>query len=93
MSPEQALAERVVAGMLARDAFTRWLGAEVVETAPRRSVVRMAVGWWAKSSYTVISPPARGTRPRRALNRPAAPARAPGSGGNVRPRAARTTRW
>ncbi len=39
----RALAERVVAGMLARDAFTRWLGAEVVETAPRRSVVRMRV--------------------------------------------------
>lgn len=39
----QALAERVVAGMLARDAFTRWLGAEVVEVAPRRSVVRLAV--------------------------------------------------
>ena len=39
----QALAERVVAGMLAADAFTRWLGAEVVETAPRRSVLRMRV--------------------------------------------------
>ncbi len=42
-SGARALAERVVAGMLARDAFTRWLGAEVVETAPRRSVVRMRV--------------------------------------------------
>jgi acyl-CoA thioesterase len=39
----RALAGRVVAGMLAADAFTRWLGAEVVETAPRRSVLRMAV--------------------------------------------------
>lgn len=39
----QALAERVVAGMLEQDAFTRWLAAEVVETAPRRSVVRMLV--------------------------------------------------
>lgn len=39
----QALAERVVAGMLVRDAFTRWLGAEVVEVAPRRSVLRMRV--------------------------------------------------
>ena len=39
----QALAERVVGGMLAADAFTRWLGAEVLETAPRRSVVRMTV--------------------------------------------------
>ena len=40
---DPALAERVVAGMLERDAFTRWLGAEVVETAPRRSVLRMRV--------------------------------------------------
>lgn len=39
----RALAERVVGGMLAADAFTRWLGAEVVEAAPRRSVLRMRV--------------------------------------------------
>ena len=39
----QALAKRVVSGMLAADAFTRWLGAEVLETAPRRSVLRMPV--------------------------------------------------
>ena len=39
----QRLAERVVAGMLAADAFTRWLGAELVELAPRRSVLRMRV--------------------------------------------------
>lgn len=39
----QAIAERVVAGMLATDAFTRWLGAEVLETAAGRSVVRMPV--------------------------------------------------
>jgi acyl-CoA thioesterase len=39
----QALAERVVAGMLATDAFSRWLGVEVLEVAPRRSVLRMAV--------------------------------------------------
>ncbi len=44
MSDEaQTLAERVVGGMLDADAFTRWLGAEVLETAPRRSVVRMRV--------------------------------------------------
>jgi acyl-CoA thioesterase len=43
-SPEaQRLAERVVAGMLAEDAFSRWLGLEVLETAPGRSVVRMTV--------------------------------------------------
>jgi acyl-CoA thioesterase len=40
---EQALAERVVRGMMARDAFSRWLGIEIVEVAPRRSVVRMKV--------------------------------------------------
>jgi acyl-CoA thioesterase len=40
---DHALAERVVTAMRAADAFTRWLGAEVVETAPRRSVVRMTV--------------------------------------------------
>jgi len=39
----QALAERVVAGMLATDAFSRWLGLEVLETAPHRSVTRMTV--------------------------------------------------
>jgi acyl-CoA thioesterase len=39
----QVLAERVVYAMLAADAFTRWLSAEVVETAPRRSVLRMRV--------------------------------------------------
>lgn len=39
----QALAERVVAAMVARDAFSRWLGIEVLETAPRRSVCRMTV--------------------------------------------------
>jgi len=40
---EQALAERVVRGMMARDAFSQWLGIEIVEIAPRRSVVRMKV--------------------------------------------------
>lgn len=39
----QALAERVVAGMLAEDAFSRWLGVEVLEIAPHRSVARMTV--------------------------------------------------
>jgi len=40
---EQELAERVVHGMLAKDEFSRWLGIEAVEIAPRRSVVRMTV--------------------------------------------------
>jgi acyl-CoA thioesterase len=39
----QALAERVVAGMLAEDAFSRWLGIEVLEIAPHHSVARMTV--------------------------------------------------
>lgn len=40
---EQALAERVVKGMLARDAFSQWLGIEPLEIAPRRSTLRMSV--------------------------------------------------
>lgn len=39
----QDLAEAVVRGMLARDAFTRWLGAEVVAVAPGRCTLRMTV--------------------------------------------------
>jgi acyl-CoA thioesterase len=39
----QKLAERVVHGMLARDAFSEWLGIEAIEIAPRRSTVRMTV--------------------------------------------------
>ena len=40
---EQELAERVVRGMMAKDAFSQWLGIEILEIAPRRSVVRMTV--------------------------------------------------
>lgn len=43
MTDEQALAERVVNGMLAKDAFSGWLGIEVLEIAPRRSVLQMQV--------------------------------------------------
>ena len=39
----QALAERCVQTMLAGDRFTAWMGMEVVEIAPQRSVVRMVV--------------------------------------------------
>lgn len=40
---DQALAERVVSSMLARDAFSRWLGVEVVDVSPRAVSVRMWV--------------------------------------------------
>jgi acyl-CoA thioesterase len=40
---DQVTAERVVRGMMARDEFSRWLGIEAIEIAPRRSVVRMTV--------------------------------------------------
>lgn len=43
MTNEQALAERVVRGMLAKDAFSEWLGIEALEIAPRRSTLRMTV--------------------------------------------------
>jgi len=43
MSDAQRLAEQVVNGMLARDAFSRWLGLEVVAVGPARSVCRMTV--------------------------------------------------
>jgi acyl-CoA thioesterase len=40
---DQILAERVVAEMLVKDAFSQWLGVEVVDVRPRRAVVRMTV--------------------------------------------------
>jgi acyl-CoA thioesterase len=42
MTP-QDLAERVVRHMMDNDAFSRWLGIEVVAVAPGRAAVRMAV--------------------------------------------------
>ena len=39
----QAVAEKVVKGMLAGDAFSEWLGIEALEIAPRRSKLRMTV--------------------------------------------------
>lgn len=39
----RALAERAVATMLQRDAFSRWLGVEVLRVAPDASTVRMTV--------------------------------------------------
>jgi acyl-CoA thioesterase len=43
VSDEQGLAERVVAGMMAKDAFSRWLGIEIVNVAPATSTVRLTV--------------------------------------------------
>jgi len=39
----QELAERIVKKMLDRDAFSRWLGVELVEITPQRAVIRMRV--------------------------------------------------
>ena len=43
MNSEQKLAERVVNGMVAKDAFSEWLGIEVQKIAPRHSTVMMKV--------------------------------------------------
>lgn len=43
MTDEQRLAEEVVQAMVARDEFSRWLGIQVVDIAPRRSTCRMTV--------------------------------------------------
>ena len=40
---EQALAERVVTAMMAKDAFSRLLGMEIVEIKPRASKVKLTV--------------------------------------------------
>lgn len=40
---EQRLAERVVQAMMSRDAFSQWLGIEILEIAPRRSTCRLTV--------------------------------------------------
>ena len=43
MTTEQQRAEQIVAGMLARDEFSRWLGLEVVELGLGRCLCRMIV--------------------------------------------------
>jgi len=43
VSDAQKRAEQVVASMIASDAFSQWLGIEVVEVAPKRSTCRMTV--------------------------------------------------
>src|SRR5438045_3905526 len=39
----QSLAERVVAQMLERDAYSAWLGIELVEVRPNAATIRMTV--------------------------------------------------
>jgi len=39
----QQLAERVVSAMIARDAFSQWLGIEVIHVAPNAATCRMTV--------------------------------------------------
>ena len=41
--PDQALAERVVAAMMARDAFSQWLGITLLSVGPHSAHVRMTV--------------------------------------------------
>ena len=41
--PEQDLAERVVAAMMAKDEFSKWLGIEVIDVRPRAAAVRATV--------------------------------------------------
>ena len=40
---EQAMAEQIVAAMLERDEFSRWLGVDVTYVAPNAATVRMTV--------------------------------------------------
>ena len=40
---EQVLAERITSAMMAKDAFSQWLGIEITEVGPRLVTVRMTV--------------------------------------------------
>jgi acyl-CoA thioesterase len=40
---DQSLAERVVTTMMERDAFSRWLGIEILDVRPRGATIRMVV--------------------------------------------------
>jgi acyl-CoA thioesterase len=40
---EQMIAERIVAGMMAKDAFSQWLGLSIVDVGPRKSTVRATI--------------------------------------------------
>jgi acyl-CoA thioesterase len=43
MTDEQTLAERVVSQMMERDAFSQWLGIEIVNVRPRGASIRLTV--------------------------------------------------
>lgn len=43
MTDDRLRAGQIVAGMLAKDEFTRWLGVEVTDAGPARCVCRMVV--------------------------------------------------
>lgn len=43
MSDAQRLAERMVSAMMAKDAFSQWLGIEVIDVRPGGATVRMEV--------------------------------------------------
>ena len=43
LGDDQRLAERVVATMMERDAFSQWLGIEITSVAPNAATVRMTV--------------------------------------------------
>ena len=43
MSDAQHLAERIVSAMMARDAFSQWLGIEILVTKPDESQLRMTI--------------------------------------------------
>jgi len=43
MTDEQSLAERVVSAMMAKDAFSQWLGLELLDVRPNGATVRMEV--------------------------------------------------
>jgi acyl-CoA thioesterase len=43
VADDQRLAERIVSAMMERDAYSRWLGIEVIHVAPNAATVRMTV--------------------------------------------------
>jgi acyl-CoA thioesterase len=50
----QVVAERVVAGMMAKDEFSKWLGITVVDVRPRRATVRATVRQEMVNGFGVV---------------------------------------